>query len=116
METTQYGFGDPATWQKCTGHPNDPRTDTASIEARLYRQIAINKACIQSRLGKDDETDLAIADRLIRYLVDSDIVHILRLVLKNNQDAVFLAIQKLIGNAIDSHAESLACKQLNIEE
>lgn len=116
METTQYGFGDPATWQKCTGHPNDPRTDTASIEARLYRQIAINKACIQSRLGKDDETDLAIADRLIRYLVDLDVVPIIRFVRKNKQTGVFLAVKKLIGNAIDSHAESLACQQLDLEE
>lgn len=116
MNTIQTGFCDPQTWTKCAGHLNDPRTDITPVETRLQQQIAINKICIQSRLGKDDETDTAIADKLIRYLVDIDVVRLIRLVRENNQTGVFLAVKKLIGQAIDSYAESLAHQQLDIEE
>lgn len=34
METpVTAGFGDPETWGPCTGHPNDPRYDSALDEA-----------------------------------------------------------------------------------
>lgn len=116
MGTIQDGYGDEKTWGKCTGHPIDPRTDTAAMELRLQRRIALHKATLAARLGKDKETDIAVADRLIRYLVDLDITHIIRLVTKNDQAGAFLAVKKLIVNACDGLAESIACKQLNIEE
>ncbi len=105
------GFGDSDTWMKCSGHQNDPRTDNDKIEKQIQFLTGIHLAKLKAFLGKNDETDIAIADNLIRYLVDLDIVEIIRFVQKNDSSSVFKAVQNLIEASVTNHAETLAEKQ-----
>lgn len=67
------GYGDPATWPKCTGHPNDPRTeddgreewesdnaftdflDASAIEEILIELLHGDPATAKRDLGKATE-------------------------------------------------------------
>lgn len=115
MRYDKPGYGDPCTWGPVTAHPNDPRADFAGTGSRLGKLALAFGQQTRSRLLEDDETAIRVADQLIRYLTDVEVVGIIRDALQGRKEAVFLAIRELIGEAIGGVAESLAIEQLEHE-
>lgn len=72
------GYGDPCTWGRCTGHPNDPRTDVdAENEAfrnwaeDQYKDCPYELAILKCALG-DFDRDLLPQDGVKEYADDKD--------------------------------------------
>ncbi|MCZ4065184.1 hypothetical protein NB636_05820 [Oxalobacter aliiformigenes] len=115
MRYDKPGYGDPCTWGPVTRHPNDPRTDFSDYETRLEKLAFAFGQRIRSRMAEDDETAIRVADQLIRYLTDIEVVGIIRDTARGKKESVFLAIRELIEEAIGGVAENLAAEQLEHE-
>lgn len=93
------GFGDPATWPKCSGHPNDPRTEDgddfdAEEAASLIPLVWLE--CLDAASGGDNETprDLGFVpcvgsvagDRFLGRILDCTDAHWLLTLILNRPD------------------------------
>ena len=116
MRYDKPGYGDLATWGPVSGHPNDPRTDDDEEEKRLVKLTAAFSQRITNDILKDDETAILVADNLIRYTTDIDIVDIIRDIVKGNKDAIFNAIRELMEESVRCMAENRAIKQMELEK
>lgn len=110
------GYGDPCTWGLEKGHPNDPRTDPEKTETRLENLTSVFSQRIRNRIPDDDDTAIRVADQLIRYLSDVEVVEIVRDAIYGKKEAVFLAVRDLIEEAIEGLAENRAIAQLELEQ
>ena len=112
------GYGDSCTWGKAVGHPGDPRTDHEQIRRRLDMLTDTFSKQIRARLSQDDdqETTAQVADQLIRYLNDSEVVDIIRDARRGQKENVFRTITRLIGESVDALAETRALEQLDATE
>ena len=115
MRYDKPGYGDPCTWGPVTSHPNDPRTDFSDYETRLGKLAFAFGQRIRSRMAEDDETAIRVADQLIRYLTDIEVVGIIRDTARGKKESVFLAIRALTEEALGGVAENLATEQLEHE-
>ena len=102
------GYGDSCTWGKAVGHPGDPRTDHEQIRRRLDMLTDTFSKQIRARLSQDDdqETTAQVADQLIRYLNDSEVVDIIRDARRGQKENVFRAITRLIGKSVSSTTQT----------
>lgn len=102
------GYGDPETWGPCTGHPNDPRTDTeAIIKARKTAEEDIRKAIRGIGMSNDkrDKARVELADHLIRYLCDIEVVGLMDAYLSGNKEKLFERFGTVLNDAIATKAE-----------
>lgn len=116
MRYDKPGFGDPSTWSPFFGHANDPRTDEEEQEKRLENLTAAFTQRIRKDILKDDETAILVADNLIRYVRDIDIVEIIRDAAQGNKEAVFSGIRDLTEDSIRYMAERNALRQMQLEK
>ena len=116
MRYDKPGYGDPGTWGPVTGHPNDPRTDDEEEEKRLAKLTSAFTRQITNNILKDDETAILVADYLIRYTTDIDIVDLIRDATKGNKEAVFNAIRDLLEESVRFMAENRAIRQMELEK
>ncbi len=116
MRYEKPGYGDPCTWGPCTGDPDDPRTELEKLEQRLEKLSTNFAQHIRNSILKDDETVIAVADNLIRYLTDVEVVDIIRDVTRGRKEAVFTAVRDLVEEAVESVAESYAIRQMELEK
>lgn len=116
MRYDKPGYGDPGTWSPFTGHPNDPRTDEEEQEKRLEKLTAAFTQRICNDILKDDETAILVADNLIRYVTDIDIVDIIRDAARGSKEAVFNGIRDLMEESVRCMAENKAVKQMELEK
>ena len=109
------GYGDSCTWGKAVGHPCDPRTDHEQTRRRFDMLADTFGRQIRAKLSHDDdhETTAQVADQLIRYLNDSEVVDIIRDVQHGRKENVFRAVTRLIGESVDALAETRALEQLD---
>lgn len=115
MRYSKPGYGDPCTWGPVTTHPNDPRNDFEKQALRLEKLTLALCHRIKDKLLEDDDTALLVADQLIRYLTDIEVVDIVRDVEKGKKESVFLAVRKLVDEAIEGLAENRASEQLGYD-
>lgn len=116
MRYDKPGFGDPGTWNPFSGHPNDPRADGEEQEKRLAKITAAFAQRIRNDILKDDETAILVADNLIRYVRDIDIVEIIRETARGNKEAVFIGIRDLTEESVQCLAEQKAIRQMELEK
>lgn len=116
MRYDKPGYGDPATWAPVFGHPNDPRTDEEEQEKRLEKLTEVFARRICNDILKDDETAILVADNLIRYVTDIDIVDIIRDTVRGSKEAVFNAVRDLMEESVSCMAENRAVKQMELEK
>lgn len=109
------GYGDPCTWGKAVGHPGDPRTDHEQIRRTIDMLADTFGKQIRARLSRDDDDDTTaqVADQLIRYLNDSEVVDIIRDAQRGRKENVFRTINRLIGESVDALAETRALEQFD---
>lgn len=115
MRYNKPGYGDPCTWGPDTGHPNDPRTDPENTETRLENLACVFSQRIRSRIPEDDDTAIRVADQLIRYLTDVEVVEIIRDAMQGKKEAVFLSVRDLIDEAVEGLAEKRAIAQMELD-
>ena len=102
------GYGDPATWAPYTGHPNDPRTNTeAIIKAEETAAENIRKAIrgIGISREKQDKARVELADHLIRYLCDIEVVGLMDAYLSGDREKLFERFGTVLNDAIATKAE-----------
>lgn len=116
MRYDKPGYGDPGTWSPFSGHPNDPRTDTEELEKRLEKLTSAFTQRIRNDILKDDATAILVADNLIRYVTDIDIVDLIRDAARGSKEAVFNAVRDLMEESIQAMAENRAIKQMELEK
>lgn len=116
MRYDKPGYGDPATWAPVFGHPNDPRNDEEEYETRLARLTAAFTRRITNDILKDDKTAILVADNLIRYTTDIDIVDLIRDVVRGRKEAVFNAVRDLMEESVRCMAENRAIRQIELEK
>ncbi|ARQ78639.1 hypothetical protein [Oxalobacter formigenes] len=116
MRYDKPGYGDPSTWAPLFGHPNDPRNDCEEEEIRLARLTAAFTQRITNDIVKDDRTAILVADNLIRYTTDIDIVDIIRDAVRGRKEAVFNAVRDLLEESVRCMAETQAIKQMELEK
>ncbi len=115
MRYEKPGYGDPCTWGPAKGHPNDPRTDPDKVETRLEKLVFVFSERIRNHILDDDDTAIRVADQLIRYLTDVEVVDIVRDTMHGKKEAVFLGVRELIEEAIEGLAENRAISQLELD-
>lgn len=116
MRYDKPGYGDPGSWPPVFGHPNDPRADDEEEEKRLAKLTSAFTQRITNDILKDDDTAIMVADQLIRYTTDIDIVDIIRDAVKGNKDAVYNAVRDLMEESVRCMAENRAIKQMELEK
>ena len=102
------GPGDSATWAPYTGHPNDPRTNTeAIIKAEETAAANIRKAIrgVGISREKQDKARVELADHLIRYLCDIEVVGLMDAYLSGNKEKLFSCFGEILGSAIEGLAD-----------
>lgn len=102
------GPGDSATWAPCTGHPNDPRTNTeAIIKAEETAAANIRKAIRGIGMSNDkrDKARVELADCLIRYLCDIEVVGLMDAYLSGGREKLFERFGTVLNDAIATKAE-----------
>lgn len=102
------GYGDPETWGPYLGHPNDPRTNTeAIIKAEETAVANIRKAIrgIGISREKQDKARVELADCLIRYLCDIEVVVLMDAYLSGNKEKLFERFGTVLNDAIATKAE-----------
>lgn len=114
MRYDKPGFGDPMTWAPILGHPNDPRNDEEEEEIRLVKLTAAFTRRITNDILKDDKTAILVADNLIRYTTDIDVVEIIRDAVRGRKEAVFNAVRDLMEESVRCMAEKQAIKQMEL--
>lgn len=116
MRYDKPGYGDLSTWGPFFGHPNDPRTEEEEEEKRLSKLTAAFSQRLRNDILKDDETAILVADNLIRYITDIDVVDIIRDAARGSKDAVFAGVRDLLEESIGYMAEDKAIKQMELEK
>ena len=114
------GLGDPDTWGNTSGHPNSPDYDEdrakraeelAETKIRKQLVIASQIKCHDDMTYQEhfaETTQIAVADNLIRYLNDADVVYLINAVLEGSETKVFASVENLINDSIKAVAESNA--------
>ena len=115
MSHSSPGYGDPCTWGAPAGHPNDPRNDVEKNEQRIQQLTASFRQHIRRRVVDHDETAIRVADQLIRYLTDIEVVDIIRPVMQGRKEAAFQALRDLVSEAVDGLAQQQAIRQFEQE-
>ncbi len=116
MRYDKPGYGDPATWAPISGHPNDPRNECEEQEIRLAKLTEAFTQRITNDIVKDDNTAILVADNLIRYTTDIDIVDIIRDAVRGRKEAVFDAVRSLMEESVRCMAENQAVKQMELDK
>lgn len=102
------GYGDPETWGPYLGHPNDPRTNTeAIIKAEETAAANIRKAIrgVGISREKQDKVRTELADHLIRYLCDIEVVGLMDAYLSGDREKLFERFGTVLNDAISTKAE-----------
>nr|DAN96725.1 MAG TPA: hypothetical protein [Caudoviricetes sp.] len=102
------GYGDSCTWGPYLDQPNDPRTNTeAIIKAEETAAANIRKAIrgVGISREKQDKARVELADHLIRYLCDIEVVVLMDAYLSGNKEKLFERFGTVLNDAIATKAE-----------